>query len=252
MCDCKPADMHHYGRWALALLALLPFAAVAQGTLSLTWVPPTTNTDGSQLTNLAGYKVYWGPQAGLYPNSVAVNDPGASAHVLNLAAGTWFSVVTAVNVAGIESNFSNAVTKTISGPPLAPPGPVSNLNVTPAAQPAVTVTMSGVTANVSPELDLIITGASDVLIALTAGNSFDWCKPGGNSGTTVTPTTPALGLTNNDGTRSPSITIRGPVTTRCDIDDVVSNTPFAGALVTVNGIAKPLVNASGVWSASFP
>ena len=38
--------------------------AVATGSATLSWTPPTTNTDGSSLTNLAGYKVYWGPSQG--------------------------------------------------------------------------------------------------------------------------------------------------------------------------------------------
>ena len=51
--------------------------AVATGSATLSWTPPTTNTDGSPLTNLAGYKVYWGPSQGTYPNSVTLNEPGA-------------------------------------------------------------------------------------------------------------------------------------------------------------------------------
>ena len=39
------------------LLWLLPFTALA-GEVNLLWVAPTLRTDGSALTNLAGYCVY--------------------------------------------------------------------------------------------------------------------------------------------------------------------------------------------------
>jgi hypothetical protein len=88
--------------------------AVASGSATLSWTPPTTNTDGSPLTNLAGYRVYWGPSAGTYPNSVTVNNPGLSSYVVsNLAPGTYHFTVTAVNSSGVESARSNSGSKTI-------------------------------------------------------------------------------------------------------------------------------------------
>jgi hypothetical protein len=88
--------------------------AVATGSATLSWTPPTQNTDGSALTDLAGYKVYWGPAQGTYPNSVALNSPGLSSYVVTgLIPGTYFFVVTAVNSSGLESQFSNSSSKTI-------------------------------------------------------------------------------------------------------------------------------------------
>jgi hypothetical protein len=34
--------------------------------LNLSWVAPTTNSDGTALTDLAGYKVYYGTASGVY------------------------------------------------------------------------------------------------------------------------------------------------------------------------------------------
>jgi hypothetical protein len=88
--------------------------AVAVGSATLTWTPPTTNTDGSPLTNLAGYKIYWGPSQGNYPSSVTLNNPGLTSYVVgNLAPGTYFFVATALNSAGVESTFSAAASKAI-------------------------------------------------------------------------------------------------------------------------------------------
>jgi hypothetical protein len=81
----------------------------------LSWTPPTTNTDGSALTDLAGYKIYWGPSAGNYTNSVTLNNPGLSEYVVSqLTAGTWYFAASAINSGSVESVLSNAVSKTIN------------------------------------------------------------------------------------------------------------------------------------------
>ncbi|HSC13691.1 MAG TPA: putative Ig domain-containing protein, partial [Gammaproteobacteria bacterium] len=103
------------GQLTTALTAFnLTVQAVATGSATLSWLPPTTNTDGTPLTNLTGYKIYWGTQQGTYPNSAALNDPGLTSYVVqNLVPGTYFFVATAVNGAGAESTFSNVASKTI-------------------------------------------------------------------------------------------------------------------------------------------
>jgi hypothetical protein len=88
--------------------------AVSTGSATLSWNPPTTNTDGSPLTNLAGYRVYWGPSIGSYTSSVTLNNPGLASYVVeNLGPGTYYFVVTARNSAGGESQYSNVASKTI-------------------------------------------------------------------------------------------------------------------------------------------
>jgi len=88
--------------------------AVANGSATLTWTPPTTNTDGSALTNLAGYRVRWGPAPGNYTNSVTLTNPGLATYVVtNLVSGTHYFVVTAVNSSGVESQLSNVASKTM-------------------------------------------------------------------------------------------------------------------------------------------
>jgi len=88
--------------------------ALAIGSATLSWLPPTQNTDGSPLTNLAGYKIYWGTQQGTYPNSTTLNNPGLATYVVEgLAPGTYFFVATAINTVGAESSFSGVASKTI-------------------------------------------------------------------------------------------------------------------------------------------
>jgi hypothetical protein len=88
--------------------------AIASGSATLTWQPPTTNTDGSQLANLAGYKIYWGKTQGNFTNSVTLTNPGLTSYVVaQLTAGTWYFAATAVNAQGIESVYSNVASKTL-------------------------------------------------------------------------------------------------------------------------------------------
>jgi hypothetical protein len=88
--------------------------ATATGSASLTWNPPTQNTDGSPLTDLAGYRVYWGTSQGNYSNAVTVNNPGLSTYVVDqLTPATWYFTVTALNAAGVESGFSNVASKQV-------------------------------------------------------------------------------------------------------------------------------------------
>jgi Fibronectin type III domain len=84
------------------------------GSATLSWTPPTQNTDGSPLNNLAGYRIYWGTSAGSYAHSVTVNNPGLATYVVTeLAPAQWYFVVTAYSAAGAESGNSNSATKNI-------------------------------------------------------------------------------------------------------------------------------------------
>ena len=89
-------------------------AAGTTGSATLDWTPTTTQTDGSALTNLAGYRIRYGNTAGSYPNLVTLSNPGLSSYVITgLASGTWYFIATAFDSAGIESDSTNAVSKTI-------------------------------------------------------------------------------------------------------------------------------------------
>jgi hypothetical protein len=103
------------GKTATSLAAFnITVLAVASGSATLSWTPPTQNTDGSTLTNLAGYRILWGPGAGNYTSSVTVNNPGLTSYVVdNLAPGTYYFAVSARNSAGVESAPSSSASKTI-------------------------------------------------------------------------------------------------------------------------------------------
>ncbi|HVZ33095.1 MAG TPA: putative Ig domain-containing protein, partial [Polyangiaceae bacterium] len=88
--------------------------ALATGSATLSWMPPTQNTDGSSLTNLAGYRVYWGKTQGSLSNSVTLTNSGLTSYVVEgLTPATWYFATTAINAQGNESAYSNVVSKAI-------------------------------------------------------------------------------------------------------------------------------------------
>ena len=84
------------------------------GVATLDWTPPTENSDGTILTNLAGYTVYYGTSPNDLSQSVKVSNPGlASYTVTDLASGTWYFAVTSYSADGVESTRTSTVTTTI-------------------------------------------------------------------------------------------------------------------------------------------
>lgn len=116
-------------RFVICSICLLVLAAVFAAPTRGTTVQGTSgNTatlawDANTEPDLAGYKVYWGKSSGHYDNTpVPTVAPSANPTFTTpaLSNGTWYFAVTAYNTAGLESGYSNEVSKAISTPP-APP-----------------------------------------------------------------------------------------------------------------------------------
>ena len=91
-------------------------AALSQAASStiLTWAAPALNSDGSPLTDLAAFKVYWGTTQGAYSQSTKIASATARTYTVNgLTTGKWYFVVTALNSTGDESPYSSVWSKTI-------------------------------------------------------------------------------------------------------------------------------------------
>jgi len=83
------------------------------GSALVSWLPPTENTDGSSLTDLAEYRIYYGNSPGSYDNSVTIDKGLSSFQVEGLGPSDTYFVMTAVNAEGIESAYSEEVYKRI-------------------------------------------------------------------------------------------------------------------------------------------
>lgn len=100
--------------------ALAPFsvsveaAGSGRGSVTLSWSPPTENTNGTPLTDLVGYAFYWGTSPGSYPNRVQVDSAAITTYVVeDLVPDTYYFVATAIKANGTESSFSNEAVKEV-------------------------------------------------------------------------------------------------------------------------------------------
>lgn len=88
---------------------------IAMGSVTLSWIPPTTNADGSPMTDLAGYRIYFGRSSGALDQTVVVSNAGITRWVIeNLSPATWYFSMTSVNSSGIESTRSGTVSRTLT------------------------------------------------------------------------------------------------------------------------------------------
>jgi hypothetical protein len=85
------------------------------GSVSLSWNPPTTNTNGTSLTDLAGYKIYYGTSSSSLNQSVEITNSGIASYVIgNLSPATWYFSLVSYNSANIESPLSQIVSTKIT------------------------------------------------------------------------------------------------------------------------------------------
>jgi hypothetical protein len=101
-----------------ASASLGPFAIsvtdFGTGTATLSWEAPNQNSDGTALTDLAGFEVRYGRDENELSQSVALTNPSISTYMVeNLTSGTWYFAVSAVNSSGVTSALSNVASKTI-------------------------------------------------------------------------------------------------------------------------------------------
>lgn len=107
---------------------------IARGGVRFTWTAPTNNTDGTPLTDLAGYKLYKSstPEIGYSqegPDIVGTPPPiTVDWNPTTPTDGTFYFVVTAFDVSGNESGRSNEVSVKYDN---IAPGAPGNLTPTP-------------------------------------------------------------------------------------------------------------------------
>ena len=92
-----------------------PPTSGASSSVTFSWVPPTDNSNGTPLTNLAGYKIHYGKSSQDYTEVVALNNPSLNRYVLDsLPSGTYYFAITAYNSAGVESALSGEISTTLN------------------------------------------------------------------------------------------------------------------------------------------
>ena len=84
------------------------------GSATLSWNAPAYNTDGSPVTGLAGYHIYYGIDQSTPSHTIDITGPTATSYVVQgLTPGTYYFTVVAYNASGVDSPESNVAVKTI-------------------------------------------------------------------------------------------------------------------------------------------
>lgn len=85
------------------------------GRATLTWATPTRNTDGTPLTDLAGFKVLYGTSSTALTQLQTVNDPRQTSTIVEpLGPGTWNFTMRAVTTTQRESENSDLQQKVVA------------------------------------------------------------------------------------------------------------------------------------------
>jgi hypothetical protein len=109
----------------LYFIILLNVSPLFAGNAFLQWKAPTTNEDGTPLTDLSGYKIYYGTASGNYSKTIDVGNV-TTYTITNLTDGvTYYFAATAYDRSMNESRYSNEVNKII----LLAEGNVSNPSI---------------------------------------------------------------------------------------------------------------------------
>jgi hypothetical protein len=89
-------------------------AATGMGSAELAWEVPTQNTDGTPLTDLAGYTVVYGPTPEAMDSRVQLTGIDSTSYVVKgLGQGTWYFAVLSYTASGTSSALSNIASKAI-------------------------------------------------------------------------------------------------------------------------------------------
>ena len=82
---------------------------------TLSWSAPPENTNGTALTNLAGYHIYYGTNIATLNQEIVIPTTGLTSYEIDgLNAGTYFFAITSYSTDGNESAYSAIVSATIS------------------------------------------------------------------------------------------------------------------------------------------
>jgi hypothetical protein len=87
----------------------------ALGVVTLSWIAPTENSDGSALMDLAGYKIYKRKNSESFGLEIQIDNPSVTTFdVDQLSPATYYFAATAFNSMGVESSFSAEVTRIVN------------------------------------------------------------------------------------------------------------------------------------------
>lgn len=101
-------------------LLVLPRATtqISVPTAYLAWIAPMFYVDGVELPpeQISHFTVYYGPSSGVYTDQWQVSSLDREGYIPLPTIGTWYFVMTATDLAGDESAYSNEVMRELTDP----------------------------------------------------------------------------------------------------------------------------------------
>ena len=91
-------------------------ASPTDKSVTLSWSPPTQNSDGSSLSNLAGYTLHYGTSSEDYTGSIEITNPTATSYVVNdnsFPPGKYYFAISAYNAQQVSSSLSGEISVTV-------------------------------------------------------------------------------------------------------------------------------------------
>jgi Fibronectin type III domain/Bacterial Ig domain len=234
------------------LLGFMQFSSRAAGSVTLAWQP-------SADTNVVGYNVYFGGASGVYTNKISAAG-ATNAVISNLVQGaTYYFAVTAYDVSGAESPFSNEASYAVpleaaNQPPTL--NAIGNLVINENAG-LQTVNLGGISSGATNEIQTLTVTAVSSNPALipapsvnytsgTSGGALTFAPAGNASGAAIITVTVNDGQTQNNAvTRTFTVTVNAvnpPLTLNATSKFYLTEN---GAALTVNltGISSITANA---------
>lgn len=148
---------------AVAIAVIVAGASIPAGaaTTTLSWTPQSS-------TGIAGNKLYYGTSSRNYPNSIDVGN--ATSHTLNnLSDGTtYYFAATNYNSSGVESAYSNEVSKTFPAIYTLTASAGSGGTITPAGATSTSTATNGTTVITS----VTAVGGSTVSFSITPATGY--------------------------------------------------------------------------------
>lgn len=96
----------------IAIACFIPASFSYADDISLSWIPPDANADGSIPPNISGYKIYYGTSPGTYLQCIDVGHRTGFT-LKNMPKGlSYYLVATAYNWQYNESEYSNEIVRT--------------------------------------------------------------------------------------------------------------------------------------------
>ncbi|MBI4683154.1 MAG: choice-of-anchor D domain-containing protein [Nitrospirae bacterium] len=161
-----------YTGLTLYLLVILYPSFVLAGSVTLSWNPPTVNLDGTPVTDLAGFKLYYGGTPGNYTSIIDIGNVTTYQISYLSDGGTYYFAISAYDTSGNESGLSNEVSK-VAVPTIQPEPDITIID--PIAPVNDLATAFGViTKNNFSEQTITIRndGNADLIMSSVAGSDF--------------------------------------------------------------------------------